>query len=157
MSASIDDIRFRILAIAASYGNPPLGTNIALGEDIRLLPAYTCIAANATWQTISTQRYLVTRNYELWVYVTEIGKGTTDETVVREAINDCAPWIVGLASFYSKWKRLELPSTTNGVVSDNALVADCGDVSDSGPAQTPLRTKIYSAFRLVIPVITYAP
>ena len=146
MSATIAQVRARVLALAAAY--PGMGTDISMGASITSLPAYTCVAGVAVWRKLSTQRYLVDRNYELWVYVDKL-TDSNREDLTRAQIDDCDPWIVGLASYYSARPRLEL--------NDAGIVHDVQDISDSGPAQTPLRNQIYSGFRLIIPTTVSAP
>ena len=146
MSATITEIRARILAITATY--PGIGTDISSGDTLYDLPAYTCVAGQAVWRKTSSRRYLVDRTYELWVYVTEI-TDPNNEIVVRSAFSDCDPLIAGLVDLFGASPRLDL--------NDSGIVTDTQDIGDSGPAQTPLRGKTYSGFRLLIPTTVYAP
>lgn len=142
---SVADTKARIEAILSDIP----GINLIMSESTRLitaLPAAEVVVRGATRQTIDSDRARVTRQFEIYLYVSLIGQPDNDAVFV-DALEDCYPWIDTIADYFMARPRLER--------NDSGIVFGMNDISDSGALPAPYRDKIYAAVRWTIPIIDY--
>src|SRR5436190_832338 len=96
-NVTVADVLTRLRALMSAY--PNLGTDLSDGAEIEALPAYFVEAGEATREGVRGRR-LVTRQYLLTFYVTEIAK-IDDRVEVEAAKTDCYAWIDPLADYLS--------------------------------------------------------
>jgi len=147
---SIATVKARIEAIAATI--PGITTVVTAGVcklNDADLPALEVMPRGATRTTRSTDQRVVTREYEVWVYVCKIVKNT-DPQAYLDAVATASAWCDVVPDFFNDHApRLQL---------NNAPLAGVwrlGEISDDGPGVAPFYDGFdYGVVRCVIPVET---
>jgi hypothetical protein len=141
----------RIRAILATFSG--MGTDCSEGGALEDLPAFIVNPLGTTSRVKNAaKRYLVTREFEvigLIARIEDINKLASRAAAYEDAEAVLEAWM----EWIDRHPRLAL--------NDGGLVVDTGELLDSGfgPYTYPAdgNGKDYSAFRFVIPVITYRP
>lgn len=144
--ATVNDIKERLKTLTDEV----TGVGVLTGEEERLaasaVPAALVRARRASHARSGRDRRRVTRNFDVFVFVSEV-KNATSEDDKQAALDAAEPYTDTVADLFYARPRLE---TSAGVALDGVI--STGDMTDSGPTLTPYKSKTYAAIRFTLPV-----